>query len=149
MTAGERGLWMLVGAGVAHVAEEYLLDWRSWASRMSGVSLTWDRFWLMNAGFLVLAAAAAAIGWRSVRFSLALPSLVLINAVGFHIGPTLAVGQVSPGVFTAALLYVPLGSWVFWRAGKDGLLTWSVAVFAVVLGAAVMSLPFALLTIGR
>ncbi len=144
----KRGLWALVGAGVIHVLEEFLLDWRSWATHLSGVSLSWTRFWLLNACFLVFAVAAAAVGRRSPRFSLALPSLVLINAVGFHIGPTVVMGGISPGVFSAAGLYVPLGAWVFWHAAKDGLLTWSVAVGAAGLGAALMSLPFVLLAIG-
>jgi hypothetical protein len=64
MRKWERGLWMLVGAGALHVAEEYLLDWRSWVQQMSGLEPTWAAFWFVNAGFLLLACTGALVGTR-------------------------------------------------------------------------------------
>ena len=147
MTTTDRGLWVLVGACAVHVVEEYVLDWRSWAQGVSGLQLTWGRFWFMNAGFLCLACVAATFGFRRPAIGLALPSLTLINGLFFHIGPTIALGRTSPGVFSATLLYVPISMWLFWRIHKQGRLTRSVALKAVSLGAAVMALPFGLLSV--
>ena len=148
MTTTERGLWLLVGACAVHVVEEYVLDWRSWAQGLSGLQVTWGRFWLLNAAFLCLACVAAKVGFRRPVVGLALPSLTLINGLFFHIGPTVALGRVSPGVFSATLLYVPISIWLFWRAHKQGRLTCGVAIKAVVLGAAIMALPFVLFSVG-
>jgi Protein of unknown function with HXXEE motif len=148
VTTTERGLWLLVGACAVHVVEEYVLDWRGWAQGVSGVQLTWTRFWFVNAGFLCLSCVAATVGFRRPAIGLALPSLTLINGLFFHIGPTIALGQVSPGVFSSTLLYVPISIWLFWRIYKGGRLTLGVALKAVALGAAIMALPFVLLLVG-
>jgi hypothetical protein len=147
MTAGERGLWVLAGAGGLHVAEEYALDWRSWAEGLSGVHLTWERFWIGNGAFLLFAVVAASIGWRHMTISLSLPSLTLINGVLFHIGPTLVLGRISPGVITSVVLYVPIGTWVLWRARRERGLTARVLATSFLLGAAIMTLPFLFLAV--
>ena len=136
------GLWALVAAAVLHVGEEYLLDWRSWAQEVSGLLLTWNRFWLFNAGFLLFAAVAAMWGVRRPVLGMALPCLVLINGIFFHIGPTVVLGRISPGVFTSVLLYLPLASWTWWQAGKAGLLTGGRVAAAVLLGGSMMAVPF-------
>ena len=143
-----RGFWILVAACAAHVVEEYVLDWRSWAASMSGLQPTWGRFWLINAAFLCLACLAAWVGSKRPVIGLALPSLTLINGVFFHLGPTLVTGRVSPGVFSSVLLYVPISSWIYWRAHQEGWLTRGVAVRAIALGGAVMALPFVLFAVG-
>ena len=141
MKGWERGLWLLVGAGALHVGEEYLLDWRSWVQQRSGLVVPWDAFWFVNAGRLVLACAAAWVGARRPELSLALPSLTLINGLFFHIGPTVVLGRISPGVATSTLLYLPISAWVFWRASEDGVLTGRVAVASAMLGVLVMAMP--------
>ena len=148
MTPFQRGLWILVGACTVHVAEEYLLDWPSWVGALSGVRVTWGMFLLLNAGFLILACVAASIGLRQPTIGLALPSLTLINGVFFHIGPTILLGQISPGVFSATLLYVPISTWLFSQARRQGQLTLRNVLAAVVLGGAVMALPFVILRLG-
>jgi hypothetical protein len=148
MTTTERGLWLLVGACGVHVIEEYALDWRSWAQGLSGLQVTWGRFWLTNAAFLCLAFVAAMVGFRRPAIGLALPSLTLINGLFFHIGPTIALRRVSPGVFSSAVLYVPISIWLFWRMHKQGRLTRGVVLKAVALGAAIMAIPFVLFSVG-
>lgn len=148
MTTTERGLWLLAGACAVHVVEEYVLDWQSWVHGVSGLHLTWGRFWLVNAGFLCLACVAATVGFKRPVIGLALPSLTLINGLFFHLGPTIALGRVSPGVFSSTLLYLPISIWLFWRMHQQGRLTRGVATAAVVLGAAVMALPFVLFSVG-
>jgi hypothetical protein len=147
MTTGERGLWVLAGASGLHVAEEYILDWRSWAGGLSGLNLTWELFWIGNGAFLLFAVVAATIGWRHVTISLSLPSLTLINGVFFHIGPTLVLGRISPGVITSVALYVPIGTWVLWRARREGVLSARVLATSFALGTAIMVLPFLLVAV--
>ena len=148
MTTTDRRLWILVGACAAHVAEEYVLEWRSWAATISGLQPTWGQFWLINAAFLCLAGLAAWVGSKRPVIGLALPSLTLINGFFFHLGPTLSTGRVSPGVFSSVLLYAPISSWTYWRAHQEGWLTRRVVVQAVALGGTVMAAPFVLFAVG-
>lgn len=148
MTTTQRNLWILVAACAVHVIEEYILDWQSWVQGLSGLQVTWGRFWLVNAGFLFFACMAAMIGFKRPVIGLALPSLTLINGLFFHIGPTIVLGRVSPGVVSSVFLYVPLSTILFWQAHKQGLLTFGVTLNAVILGAAIMALPFVLLMVG-
>jgi hypothetical protein len=143
----ELGLWILVVSGGLHVLEELALDWRSWAQEISGLPLTWTRFWLLNAAFLVFASACAAIGVRRPAFGMALPCLVFINGVFFHIVPTVVMGRCSPGVFTSVCLYVPFSIWTTWHAGRVGLLTTRVLLPAVALALGTMAMPFVLLAL--
>lgn len=138
----KRGLWGLVAAAGLHVAEEFLLDWRAWAEQLSGLSLTWDRFWVVNAAFLALASGCAAWGLRRPVVGTTLPCLVLINGVFFHIAPTVVTGRISPGVFTSAALYVPIASWTIWHARRSGLVTGKGLLASAVLAASIMGLPF-------
>jgi hypothetical protein len=148
MMTTARGLWLLVGACAAHVVEEYVLDWRSWAQGVSGLHVTWGRFWLVNAAFLCLACAAATVGFRRPAIGLALPSLTLINGLFFHIGPTIVLGRVSPGVFSSSLLYVPISIWLFRRIHDQGRLTREVVLRAVALAGAIMAIPLVLFSVG-
>jgi len=48
------------------------------------------------------------------------PCATLVNALAFHITPTLIQGRVAPGLFTAAFLYLPFSSWALIGAARDG-----------------------------
>jgi hypothetical protein len=43
--------------------------------------------------------------------SLIIPSATLANAAFFHILPTILQGRVSPGLYTATVLYLPFSWW--------------------------------------
>ena len=137
----ELSLWVLVGAAVLHVVEEYALDWRAWAESLSGVALQWNQFFFANAAFLVFAAVAAWCGWRRPVLALSFPALTSINGLVFHIGPTLVTGRLSPGAITATFLYLPVGIWVYVRATRSGVLTRRVVLLSTALGAGIMALP--------
>jgi len=148
MTTIDRAFWILVAACAAHVTEEYVLDWRSWAAGMSGLQVTWGQFWLGNVVFLCLAGFAAWVGPRRPVVGLALPGLTLVNGLFCHIAPTLVTGRVSPGVVTSTVLYVPISSWIYWRAHQEGWLTIRIALRSVALAGAVMALPLLLFAVG-
>ena len=146
-------LWVLVAASALHVVEEHALGWQGWASeelgKRFGVRPTWTDFWVTNAALIVFGVAAAMVGWRAVGFSLALPALCLINAVLFHILPSVRERAPNPGVFTATLLYVPIGIWAYIAAASDDRLTFGGFVLSALIGAAVMAAAIGVLLLGR
>jgi len=105
---------------VFHVAEEYLTGWQEWARQALGVVMPTTRFLIANAVLVVVALLLARVGWRRPALSLVIPSATLVNAIFFHILPTIVQRRESPGVYTAALLYVPFSSWALIGAARDG-----------------------------
>jgi hypothetical protein len=146
-------LWVLVAASALHVVEEHALGWQGWASeelgRRFGVKPTWTDFWVTNAALIVFGIAAAMVGWKAAGFSLALPALCLINAIGFHIVPSVRAGAPNPGVFTAALLYVPIGIWAYVAASADDRVSFGALLLSVLIGAFVMATAIAVLLAGQ
>lgn len=146
-------LWVLVAASALHVVEEHALGWQGWASEFLGerfgVKPTWTDFWVTNAALIVFGVACAMIGWKAVGFSLGLASLCLINAVGFHILPSLRAGTPNPGAFTAVALYIPIGIWAYVAAASDDRLSFGAFVLSVLVGAAVMAAAVGMLILGR
>ncbi|MFI5110897.1 MAG: HXXEE domain-containing protein, partial [Terriglobales bacterium] len=96
------------------------------------------RFLVANAVLVVVALLLARVGWRRPALSLIIPSATLVNAVFFHIVPTIVQGRVSPGIYTAALLYVPFSSWALVGAARDGVARTAIAT-AFVVGALMMA----------
>jgi hypothetical protein len=136
-------LWILVAASALHVVEEHALGWQGWAAGWLGdrfgVKPTWMDFWPTNGFLIVIGISAAAVGWRAPGFALALPAALLINAVFFHVLPSLTARRPNPGLFTAVSLYLPIGVWAYAAAGDDGVLDAGTLVLSLVLGAAVMA----------
>ena len=146
-------LWILVAATALHVVEEHALGWQGWASeafgRAFGVRPSWADFWATNAALIVFGVAAAMVGWKAAGFSLALPALCLINAIAFHIVPSIRAKAPNPGVFTASLLYVPIGVWAYLAASADNRLPFGAFVLSVAVGALVMAAAVVILLLGQ
>jgi hypothetical protein len=71
---------------------------------------------------------------------------MLINAVLFHIWQVIrANGRFSPGVATAVVLFLPIGVAEFVEASREGILSATVGVSAVVAGAILMAFPIVML----
>jgi hypothetical protein len=113
-------LYAVAACCVLHVAEEYLTGWQEWARQTLGIVMPTSRFLLANAVFVMLALLFARSGWRRPVLSLVIPSATLVNAVFFHILPTIVQDRVSPGVYTATLLYLPFSTWALVGAARDG-----------------------------
>jgi Protein of unknown function with HXXEE motif len=88
--------------------EEYLTGWQQWALQTLGIVMPTMRFFVANAVLVVVALVFARVGWRRPRFSLVIPAATLVNAIFFHILPTIVQSHASPGVYTATLLYALL-----------------------------------------
>jgi len=136
-TTSEWTLWAVAASCAFHVAEEYLTGWQEWARQTLGIVMPTTRFLVANAVLVVVALLLARVGWRRPTLSLVIPSATLVNAVFFHILPTIVLGRLSPGIYTAALLYVPFSSWALVGAARDGVARTSI-VTALVAGTLMM-----------
>ena len=137
-TTSEWTLWVVAVSCALHVAEEYFTGWQEWARQTLGIVMPTPRFFVANAVLVGVALLLARVGWRRPVLSLVIPSATLVNAVFFHILPTIVQGRVSPGVYTAALLYVPFSSWALVGAARDGVPRTAIAT-AFVAGTLVMT----------
>lgn len=142
-------LWLLTALYAAHILEEYQLGWRSWAQKTIGIPVTWTDFYLTNAAVIVLSVCLASIGWRVPAISLIYPGLMLINAIFFHIIPTIWMRQISPGVFTAVVLFLPGVLATYIGAANDGVLNVGTLVVSLIGGALAMALPLVLFPLKR
>jgi len=113
-------LWVVAASCALHVAEEYSTGWQEWAVETLGIVMPTTRFLAANVVLVIAALFLARIGWRRPALSLVIPAATLVNAVFFHIIPTVVQNRVSPGVYTATLLYLPFSSWAFLGAWRDG-----------------------------
>jgi hypothetical protein len=138
-------LWVATAAYGLHALEEFMLDWKTWANKVLKLPVDWPVFYVVNALVVVLGIIAAVIGWRLPALSLAFPALMLINAVFFHILPFIAKRKFSPGLISAVVLFLPIGSWLFYGGSRDGVLSTTTAITAVALGAGLMAYPVILL----
>ena len=143
MGAHEWVLWLLVTASALHVVEEHALGWQGWADatlgRRFGAHPTWSDFWATNTALLAFAFSAALVGWQATWFALALPALCLVNAVLFHVAPSIVQRRPNPGLFTAVVLYLPLGVWCYAAAGQAGELDAPTVIGSVLVGSALMA----------
>ena len=127
---------------VLHVAEETWcgVGFPAWASRLSGVELTEERFLALNAAALfvmfimnLLAAAFAELRWLMIPFAAA----VLLNGLAHAAGSALSASY-SPGLFSGLLVWVPLGFYTLRRS--RGLFSGAAFWAAVALGLALHAL---------
>ena len=122
---GRSVFWLCLLAYGLHVIEEYDLGWQPWAVQVLGLPMTWGDFFITNGfGVMPLGLLAGSLGWSVPAASLLLPGVMLMNALGFHILPSLRSGAYSPGLISALLLFLPLGGWCMataFRHHKDSL----------------------------
>lgn len=119
----EYTLWVVVMVLGLHYLEEFALDLRTWLQFVLSVPVTWEQMHLVNAVVTLMAVAGTAIGWRKPEVSLIMPAIVIVNAIVFHLGFSIAWWRYSPGTLSALVLFVPAGLWCFVGAHKDGVLT--------------------------
>ena len=113
-------LWIVAVSCPLHATEEYLTGWQEWARQALGIAMPTSLFLFMNAILAIAALLAARVGWRQPAFSLVIPVATLVNAIAFHIIPTIIERRVSPGLYTAAILFLPFSSWALVGAARDG-----------------------------
>jgi hypothetical protein len=135
-------LWVATAMYALHAMEEFIFDWRDWARNVLSLPVEWTTFYVTNAAVIVAGVVAANIVDALPAVALAFPALMLINAVCFHVAPFLWTrGRFSPGLFTALLLFLPMGVWCYRTARQGGVLTTETLVVSLLLGATMMAFP--------
>ena len=115
-------VWLFPATMLIHVAEEALTGetFPRWISRVAGVGLERAEFLTLNAIALgaVLLATFLALRLRRGGWAVAaLGTAVLVNAL-LHVGGTVLTASWSPGVASAVLLWIPLGSTALLRTWR-------------------------------
>jgi hypothetical protein len=136
--------WLAVAAYALHIVEEHILGWFDWARKTMNISLGWEQYVITEVAILILGLTAAMLSGTPLGPTLvvAFTTLLLINAVFFHLLPMLANGgRFSPGVISGLFLFLPLA----WLVYKTQALSQNDLVWAVVLGIALILWPMLLL----
>jgi hypothetical protein len=138
--------WISMSAYAAHIMEEFTFDWRNWARAVIKLPVEWSDFYLTNAVVISLGIAQAELAPTLPLAPLMFASLMLINAVFFHILPFVIMrGRFSPGLVTAILLFFPAGIAVWREAGVA--VDWTTVMLAILGGAALMAYPIIMLNL--
>ena len=141
-------VWLATAAYGIHALEEFILDWRDWARAVIGLPVEWSHFYVVNFLVIVLGVVAANVADAAPAIALAYPALVLINGIFFHIVPVIVTrGRFSPGLFTAIVLFLPIGFLSYRAAYSEGHLDTFSLVVSLAVGAALMASPIILLRI--
>ena len=111
-------LWLFVPAYLIHLAEEWFGGFPAWVALVVERPVPETAFVAINAVALMLliiglraATHAEANGWIAV----AVATIMLVNTL-FHLGGAALTSSYSPGLISAVILYVPLGSLTMIRA---------------------------------
>ena len=139
-------LWLLVIAFAIHVAEEWFAGFPEWVARVVSRPMPVEAFFIVNgmAMLLMIAGVRAAIrsersGWIAVTIA----TIAIVNTAAHLAGAILTRGY-APGLISAVILYVPLGTLTMIRARDQarGQVMRGVAA-GVLLHAAVFVIAFA------
>lgn len=133
--------WLLVIAYGAHVMEEYILNWKKWVLTVANIDISWNEFIITNAVVIISSICFAMIGFNNPYISLMLPALMIINAIFFHILPTIIKRQFSPGVLTSIILFLPLSLLAYYEAYKLNFLNTELLVTTICGGSIIMAYP--------
>jgi hypothetical protein len=136
--------WIAMAAYALHIMEEFFYDWKNWANHVLHLPVEWSGFYVTNTAVLFFGIGCASVGWSQPAFSLSFPALMGINAFFFHVLPFFRTKKFSPGLFTAIILFFPIGIYSFHLAVENGVQTKEMAG-AVLTGVLLMAFPIVLL----
>ncbi len=136
--------WALTVAYSAHILEEYVLDWRTWAQQTSNIQMRWSEFFVANFAVIILGISCSTIGYTCPIFAYLFVGLAAVNAVFAHIGTTIVKRKFSPGLITSIFLFLPICIWAYMVALNKGLLTVPFLLISLVGGFIIMAFPIML-----
>lgn len=136
--------WALTVAYSAHILEEYVLDWRSWAHEVSGLDMKWTEFFIANFAVIILGISCSVVGFTYPLYAYLFVGLALANTVFAHVGTTVVKRKFSPGLITSIFLFIPISIWAYHIAYQKGVLTLSFLLITLLGGFIIMSYPIIL-----
>ncbi|RTL47740.1 MAG: HXXEE domain-containing protein [Bradyrhizobiaceae bacterium] len=138
--------WLALGAYAVHMIEEFMFDWRDWARAVIRVPVEWGDFYVTNSVVVVLGIVQGEVAATLPMAVATFAALMLINATFFHILPMIVTrGRWSPGVFTAVVLFYPVGIAIFAKLLATSGFTALHAALAFLYGALLMASPIVFL----
>ncbi len=140
-------LWIALFCYALHIVEEFTLNWKGWAIEVIKLPVDWNNFYVVNAAVIALGISCAEVGWQFPIFALIYPALMIINAILFHIIPTIHTRIYSPGIVTAILLFLPVGTLCFYFPYHLNIINAYDILIAFILGYILMMFPVILLKI--
>jgi hypothetical protein len=100
--------WLAMAAYALHIAEEFAFDWKNWARAVIKLPVEWSDFYVTNAIVIALGIAQAQLAPVLPLAPLTFASLMLINAVFFHILPFVRMrGRFSPALQRQSCSFCP------------------------------------------
>lgn len=133
--------WALTVAYCAHILEEYILDWKTWAEQTSGLKMEWSEFFIANFAVIILGISCSVIGFECPVFAYLFVGLATVNGLFAHIGTTIVKRKFSPGTITSVVLFLPICTWAYVVADLKGILSLSFILISLVGGFIIMSFP--------
>jgi hypothetical protein len=134
--------WLLVISYSAHILEEYNLNWKKWVFTIAKRNVEWSDFIITNSVVIILGICLSMIGSKHLEISLMFPALMMINAIFFHILPTIKYKVFSPGLITSILLFLPLSFLTYFQAYS--LIHFKTIVISIIGGFIIMIYPILL-----
>jgi hypothetical protein len=145
-------LWPFVPAYIIHVAEEWFAGFPAWVATATGRPLPASAFFANNGTALLLLVAGTRAAIRDERhgwIAVTVATIALVNTLAHAAGAALT-RSYAPGLVSAVVLYVPLGTLTMIRAADratPGHLSRGIAA-GIVIHALVFGLAYASARIG-
>lgn len=111
-------LWLFAPAYAIHVAEEWFAGFPGWAAQITGRPIPDTAFIVINAVAMVALLAAVRAATRDERhgwMAVGIATIFLVNTAA-HAAGAVITRSYAPGLISAVVLYVPLGSLTMVRA---------------------------------
>ncbi|PCC66898.1 Protein of unknown function with HXXEE motif-containing protein [Nannocystis exedens] len=138
-------LWLCVPVYGLHIMEELAFGWLDWAQSVGMMFPGWSTFYVTNAVVIVIGVTAAALGWRMPACALAFPALMVINALLFHLLPSLTGGRPNPGCISAMVFFLPIAALTLRDAWRAGVRAWQTYAAAALIAGVLQLWPVLLL----
>ena len=111
-------LWPFAPAYGVHIAEEWFAGFPGWVARITGRPIPETAFIVINAVAMVLLLVAVRAATRDDRhgwMAVGIATIFLVNTAA-HAAGAVMTQSYAPGLISAVILYVPLGSLTMIRA---------------------------------
>ncbi len=138
--------WLALAAYAIHMLEGFIFDWRNWARAVIRLPVEWADFYMTNAIVVILGIVQAETAATLPLMPAIFAAVMLINATFFHVLPMIVThGRYSPGVFTAVVLFYPVGIAIFAKLVALPAFGASNLIPALIFGALLMACPIVML----
>ena len=135
-------LWIGVFVFAVHMVEAFFFDFAPWIKKALHIpSITWNHFFVVNTFAALTGISCAMVGWMAPTFSLLFAAMLILGGL-FHVVMTLVRRHMMPGLYSAVLLWIPVGVCTYFGASWDGVLTTQAAILSFLWAILILPLPY-------